>query len=181
MKTILELAFDKHKDWINVVRSFGCNPNQAEDVVQEMYLQLHKDLNKGLDFTYKSEINHYYCYKVLRGIFWNIYKKETKQTKLYMDDVYYKEDDPQKKIESILKYSSKINKLDDSPIDEKQCQERYDKVKKEISNLYWYDAKVFEIVASGKSVASLSRETKISYYSLYNTYRNALKYIKEKI
>ena len=181
MKTIIEIAFEKHKDWINVVKSFGCNPSQAEDVVQEMYIQLSKDLDKGLDFTYKDDINHYYVYKILRGIFCNIYKRETKQTKLYLEDVYYKEDDPQKKIESIVKYSSIVNKVNDSPIDEKKYQERYDKVKSEISKLYWYDAKVFEIVASGKSVASLSRDTKISYYSLYNTYRNALKNIKQNI
>jgi len=47
--------------------------------------------------------------------------------------------------------------------------------------MYWYDRKIFELCASGKSVASLSRETNISYYSLYNTYTNAKKYIKEKL
>ena len=72
-----------------------------------------------------------------------------------------------------------IQEFDQNEIDEKEYQEREDKVGEVMSNLYWYDAKVFELIASGKSVASLSRETKISYYSLYNTYRNALKYIKE--
>ena len=38
---------------------------------------------------------------------------------------------------------------------------------------------VIEGARDGKSVASLSRETNISYYSLYNTYRNTLKHIKE--
>ena len=47
--------------------------------------------------------------------------------------------------------------------------------------MYWYDRKVFEICASGKSVAGLSRDTGISYYSLYNTYVNAKKHIKDKI
>ena len=47
--------------------------------------------------------------------------------------------------------------------------------------MYWYDSKVFTIVASGQSIASLSRDTKISYYSLYNTYRTALKHIKDNL
>jgi RNA polymerase sigma factor (sigma-70 family) len=162
MKTIIEIAFDKHKEWIKVVKSFGCNPSQAEDVVQEMYLQLHKDLNKGLDFTYKDDINHYYVYKVLRGIFCNIYKKEARKLKAYIEEL-----------------KTEIQEFDENEIDEKEYQERQDKVGEVMSNLYWYDAKVFELIASGKSVASLSRETKISYYSLYNTYRNALKHIKE--
>ena len=162
MKTIIEIAFDKHKEWIKVVKSFGCNPSQAEDVVQEMYLQLHKDLNKGLDFSYKDDINHYYVYKILRGIFCNIYKKEARKLKAYIEEL-----------------KTEIQEFDENEIDEKEYQEREDKVGEVMSNLYWYDAKVFELIASGKSVASLSRETKISYYSLYNTYRNALKHIKE--
>ena len=162
MKTIIDIAFDKHKEWIKVVKSFGCNPSQAEDVVQEMYLQLHKDLNKGLDFTYKDDINHYYVYKVLRGIFCNIYKKEARKLKAYIEEL-----------------KTELQEFDENEIDEKEYQERQDKVGEVMSNLYWYDAKVFELIASGKSVASLSRETKISYYSLYNTYRNALKHIKE--
>ena len=162
MKTIIEIAFDKHKEWIKVVKSFGCNPSQAEDVCQEMYLQLHKDLNKGLDFTYKDDINHYYVYKILRGIFCNIYKKEARKLKAYIEEL-----------------KTELQDFDENEIDEKEYQEREDKVGEVMSNLYWYDAKVFELIASGKSVASLSRETKISYYGLYNTYRNALKHIKE--
>ena len=44
MKTLLEIAFDKHKDWIYIVKSFGCNPGTAEDIVQEMYIQIHLDI-----------------------------------------------------------------------------------------------------------------------------------------
>ena len=47
-----------------------------------------------------------------------------------------------------------------------------------LNEMYWYDKKIFEIVAKGVSVAELSRNTKISYYSLYNTYVNAKKHIK---
>ena len=84
MKTLLELAFAKHKDWISIVRSFGCNSSSAEDIVQEMYIQLHKDIEKGLDLAYADDINHFYCYKVLRGIYYNIYKKEAKHIKIYL-------------------------------------------------------------------------------------------------
>jgi len=51
-KTLLELAYKKHKDWINITKSFGCNPSSAEDIVQEMYIQLHNDIVKGLDLSY---------------------------------------------------------------------------------------------------------------------------------
>ncbi len=49
MTPILELAYKKHSDWNNIVKSFGCNPSMSEDVVMEMYIQLDADVKKGLD------------------------------------------------------------------------------------------------------------------------------------
>ena len=65
--------------------------------------------------------------------------------------------------------------------DQVQYAKNKDKIDGILKDMYWYDSKVFTLVASGKSVASLSRETKISYYSLYNTYRTALKHIKDNL
>ena len=163
MKTLLELAFEKHNDWISIVKSFGCNPSSAEDIVQEMYIQLHHDTMKGLDFSYKDDINHYYCFKILRGIYCNIYKKESKKIKMYLEDI------------------NELRQAEELGIDEIEYAERKSKIDDILNNMYWYDKKVFEIVASGKSIASLSRETDISYYSLYNTYINAKKHIKDNI
>ena len=163
MKTLLELAYDKHKDWINIVKAFGCNPSNAEDIVQEMYLQLHYDIMKGLDLSFNDDINHYYCYKVLRGIYCNIYKKEAKKIKMYLEDI------------------NELKQAEDLGIDEIEYAKRKQQIDDIMNEMYWYDRKVFEICASGKSIAALSRETKISYYSLYNTYTNAKKYKKEKL
>jgi len=163
MKSLVEIAFLKHKDWINIVKSFGCNPSLAEDVVQEMYIQIHLDIHKGLDISYNDDINHYYCYKVLRGIYLNIHKKEAKKIKIYLDQ------------------TKEIERIDEIGIDEVEYAQNKDKVDKILSELYWYDRKVFELIASGKSVASLSRETGISYISLYNTYRTTKKFIKDQV
>ena len=164
MKSLVELAYDKHKDWINVVKSFGCNPSLAEDIVQSMYLQLICDIQKGLDLWYGDEVNSYYVYKVLRGIFLNTHKKQARELKTYIEEI-----------------KGEIKQIDDLSIDEVQYAKNKNKIDSILKDMYWYDSKVFTLVASGKSVASLSRETKISYYSLYNTYRTALKHIKESI
>ena len=163
MKSLVEIAYLKHKDWINIVKSFGCNPNLAEDIVQEMYIQLHLDVQKGLDLWFGNDVNHYYCYKVLRGIYLNVHKKEAKKIKIYLDQ------------------TKEIQQIDEKEIDEIEYAKNKEKVDKILNELYWYDRKVFEIIASGKSVASLSRETGISYISLYNTYRTTKKFIKEQI
>ncbi len=164
MKSLVELAYDKHKDWINIVKSFGANKNYAEDIVQEMYIQLICDIKKGLDLSYNQDINTYYCYKVLRGIYLNTHKKEAKFLKTYIEDI-----------------NGEIKEVEDLGIDEVEYAKQKDNIDKILKEMYWYDSKVFSLVASGKSVASLSRDTKISYYSLYNTYRTALKNIKDKL
>jgi RNA polymerase sigma factor (sigma-70 family) len=162
-KSLVEIAYNKHKDWIKIVKSFGCNSSVAEDIVQEMYIQLHLDVQKGLDLWYGEEVNTYYCYKVLRGIYLNIYKKEARQIKEYIEEI------------------NELKQAEDLGVDEVEYAKRKNQIDGILDDLYWYDRKVFEICASGKSVAALSRETGISYYSLYNTYTNAKKHIKEQL
>lgn len=164
MKSLVELAYDKHKDWINIVRSFGTNKSYAEDIVMEMYLQISLDVSKGLNLWYNDDINTYYCYKVLRGIYLNTHKKQARMLKTYLEDI-----------------EGEIRQIEELGIDEIEYAQRKDFIDNILSEMYWYDSKVFTLVASGKSVASLSRDTKISYYSLYNTYRNALKHIKDQL
>jgi len=164
MKSLVELAYDKKKIFINIVKSFGCNSSYAEDIVQELFIQIHLDVEKGLDLWYNDDINTYYCYKVLRGIYLNTHKKEAKFLKTYIEDI-----------------NGEIKEVEDLGIDEVEYAKQKDNIDEILKEMYWYDSKVFSLVASGKSVASLSRDTKISYYSLYNTYRTALKKIKDKL
>ncbi len=164
MKSLVELAYEKKKTFINIVKSFGCNSSYAEDIVQELFIQIHLDVEKGLDLWYNDDINTYYCYKVLRGIYLNTHKKEAKFLKTYIEDI-----------------NGEIKEVEDLGIDEVEYAKQKDNIDEILKEMYWYDSKVFSLVASGKSVASLSRDTKISYYSLYNTYRTALKNIKDKL
>jgi hypothetical protein len=129
-----------------------------------MYEQLIKDVDKGLDLYHNDNVNIYYCWKVLRGIYLNTHKKEARQMKEYLEDI-----------------DREIKQIDDLGIDEVQYAKDKTKIDNLLAEMRGYDSKVFTLVASGQSVASLSRETKISYYSLYNTYRNALKHIKDNI
>ena len=51
-----------------------------------------------------------------------------------------------------------------------------------LDKVYWYDAKVFRLLTEEKmSIAELSKKTGISYYSLYNTYKNVKSLIKTEI
>ena len=87
MKTLVELAYEKKQTFINIVKSFGCNSSYAEDIVQELFIQIHLDVKKGLDLWYNDDINTYYCYKVLRGIYLNTHKKQARFLKTYIEDI----------------------------------------------------------------------------------------------
>tara|TARA_R110002012_G_scaffold49475_2_gene127994 strand:+ start:3996 stop:4478 length:483 start_codon:yes stop_codon:yes gene_type:complete len=152
--------FKKHNVWIDIVCSFGCNPQTAEDIVQEMYIKIHKKKQSGLNIDYgDNDFNYYYVFRTLKNLFYDLKRK---QNKVKIVDLEY-----------CNNYISEENFID--------YQIVYDEIKKSLNKMYWYDKKVYELIESGQSVAQLSRKTGIPYYSLYNTYKKVVKLLKNKI
>lgn len=160
----LELAYKKHKDWVTIVNSFGCNPAFSEDIVQEVYIKLDRLLDNGLDVSYADEINYYYIYKQLRGTYINFMKQKSKINMQYIEEMTLPEKDTEE--------------YQDEKYDVFRLMKNLDK---ELEHLYWYDRKVFEIIMGGKKIAELSRDTEIGYYSLYNTFRKTINHLKQKL
>lgn len=160
----LKLAYDKHNDWVSIVLSFGCNPSVAEDIVQEVYIKLDRLMDKGLDASYGDEVNYYYIYKQLRGTYINFVKQKHKINMQYIEEMGIPE--------------IELEEADDEKYDVLNLMKNLDK---ELEQMYWYDRKVFEIIMGGKKIAELSRDTDIGYYSLYNTFRNTINTLKDKL
>lgn len=161
--TTLEKIASKHKDWLRVVRSFGCEGDKCEDIVQEMYLKANTLINSGTDISYGDDINHFYIYKILRSLFLDLCRKEAKITKVNIDylEKFIQEED----IKEYKDIEGKMKQLDTL-----------------VDKLYWYDAKVFRLLTEeNMSIAELSKKSGISYYSLYNTYKNVKSLIKQEI
>jgi DNA-directed RNA polymerase specialized sigma24 family protein len=153
-KTMILVAA-KHKEWLEIVLSFGCKQEVAEDLVQEMYYKIQLKLEKGLDIMYNdNEINYYYIFKTLRTLFYDLIRKSKNITMVSMEDIHLTTTD--------------VN-----------YQEPYDKIQKELSKMFWYDRKIFEIINEGETIAELSRKSLIHYHSLYNTYRKVKKHLKK--
>ena len=153
-KTMIKVAA-KHKEWIDIVLSFGCDQETSEDIVQEMYIKIQLKLEKGLDIMYdEKEINYYYIFKTLKTLFYDL-KRKGKNIKIVS-------------LDEIQLTTSDVN-----------YKEPYDKIKEELSKMFWYDRKVFEIINSGESIAEFSRKSLIHYYSLYNTYKKVKKQLKK--
>ena len=73
----LILIHKKHQTWIDIVKSFGCTQETSEDIVQEMYIKIHKYLEKGgSSIMYNDEINYYFIFKTLNSIFIDIKRRK---------------------------------------------------------------------------------------------------------
>lgn len=161
--TTLEKLASKHDTWIRTVKSFGCKGYLCEDVVQEAYLKINTlVLNKGLDITYDDDINYFYMYRTLKSLFLDLCRKEAKITKVNLDYLEkFVQDEEKKQYKDIEGKMRQLNTL--------------------LDKMYWYDKKVFDLISDGMSIAELSKQTGISYYSLYNTYKNVKTLIKQNI
>ena len=155
MEKDIKNLYLKHKIWIKIVKSFGCNNSMAEDIVQEMYIKIILKIKDGLDIKYnENEINYFYIFRTLNSLYIDLKRKNKNIYKMDIEHIS----------EKLL--ASKVFILEQ----ELDYEEKYKLVEKELDKLYWYDKKVFEIINGGESIASLSRKTHIAYYSLYNTY-----------
>ena len=159
MKTPVELAYEKHNQWVEIVETFGgLNREECEDLVQTMYILLIKNTQKGIDYLYNDEINYYYVFKILRGLYVDLIRKKSKVKLISLEN-----------IEPVTE------------IDHNNYDEIYNKLQDILKDMYWYDKKVFEIIEDGTNISELSRKSKISYYSLYNTYKKVKQKLKDNL
>ena len=156
------LLAKKHTTWVEIVCTFGCTKRIAEDLVQEMYIKIQLSLEKSnLDIMYKNEINYYYIFKTLKTLFIDL-KRKSRNIK-------------------IVDLDEHIENFGDTyyAYNEVNYEDAYETINEELSKMYWYDRKVFEIINSGESIADFSRNSKIKYYALYFTYKKVKDQLKK--
>lgn len=112
-----------HKDWLRVSFSFTNNLEDAEDIVQEMYLKIFvKSQNNTLNnIRYKDTINKYFIYKMLKNM---CIDKIRKSKKIGILNECDSEDCDMAKNEIFEKIDNEIEKLESK--------------EKEIFKLYMY-------------------------------------------
>jgi hypothetical protein len=162
-KEVMILVAKKHNTWVDIVSTFGCTRTIAEDITQEMYIKIQLQVEKGLDITYEDDINYYYIFKTLKSLFLDLKRKQKGIIMVNINDDY-------------VKNLSKAIATEDVNFDS-----AYEDVEEELSKMYWWNRKVFEIVNEGESIAEFSRKSKISYTILYNAYRKVKKKLTKLI
>lgn len=179
MKTILELVSEKHNVWVKYVVSFGCSPETAEDYVQDMYLKIHKySLTTNYDLMYNdNEVNTYFIYVTLKNMYYDNIRKKSRYDIIeidsfdFMDDIMYSETDFNIRLQKLKKWElsivNQINEIED-----------YTRVKANLCYILFIYEK---IMIENMSIAELSKQAGISYWSLRNTIQIIKQQIKNEI
>tara|TARA_B110000908_G_scaffold112889_1_gene132380 strand:- start:151 stop:537 length:387 start_codon:yes stop_codon:yes gene_type:complete len=128
-----------------------------------MYIKIQLQVEKGLDITYQDDINYYYIFKTLKTLFLDLKRKQKGIIIVNINDEYVKN-------LGIAIATEDVN-----------FDSAYQDVEEELSKMYWWNRKVFEIVNEGESIAEFSRKSKISYTILYNAYRKVKKKLTKLI
>ena len=82
-----------HNEWLKILYSFGCGYDDAQDIVQDMYLNFSKwDVN--LDkIKYKDTINKFYIYTTLKNMYLQRLKKQQLTTE-FTEEILTNADEP---------------------------------------------------------------------------------------
>jgi RNA polymerase sigma factor (sigma-70 family) len=156
---LLEIPYttSRHNDWIVMAKNLGAG-HYSEDIVQEMYIKLSqiKNPERLIDKENPNQIVGFYVYTIIRSLIVDLQRIQ-KRTQMVS-------------IES-------IRALKASEIDlefETEFTKKLDAVEQAKDQMNWYDLKLFELYHNeGLSIRKLSKETRISASSIFNTLRNA--------
>ena len=175
MSLLDELA-ERHDDWVRMAGKLGAG-DWSEDIVQEMYLRLHRYVDNPDRIRHKAtgEINTFFVYITISNMVKDLKRAEARFQKVSIDGGSEGEWISQEDIENALQAMDLPPTGWDSP-------DVMELITEELNSWHWYDKQVFKIFLHEKtSLRKLSKETGISVTSLFNTMKNAKERIKESL
>ncbi len=73
---MLEKLAAHHLLWIKMLVNLGCKKEDAQDLVQDMYLRLHRLVKDPKKIMYGDDINRYYVWTTLRNMYFSKLRKD---------------------------------------------------------------------------------------------------------
>jgi len=150
-----------HKEWVNIVRSWG-EVEYCEDIVQEMYIKLLKYTTKE-KIVKNGNVNKSYVWFTLRSIFLSAIKERNKIDKVRIGDGV--EIEYVCELEESIAYSRMLGKID-----------------KELDSWSWYDKHLFKLYSSSDdSIRDIAERSHISITSIFHTLKHCKQRIKDNV
>lgn len=172
---ILDILAKRHTEWLNMAKSFKLDNNDANELVQNMYLRMYDYTKDVKRIMYnEKEINTFYIYITLRNLYYSKFTNYKKKNKT----VLFSDIDKENFKYIINKMSYDIDDFEDNYKKKVNLEALCNKIDSVIDDWYWYDKKLTKLyLNTDMSMRDISKETKISLSSIFNTLTNA----KEKI
>ena len=172
---ILNILAKRHTEWVKMAKAFKISEDKANELVQEMYLRMHDYTKDVKRIMYnEKEINTFYIYITLRNLYYSKFTNYKKKNKT----ILFSDIDEENFKHIINKMSYDIDEFEDNYKKKVNLEALYNKIDSVIEDWYWYDKKLTKLyLNTDMSMRDISKETKISLSSIFNTLTNA----KEKI
>ena len=167
---MLELLAQKHNLWLNMVMSFGCDYQTAQDLVQSMYLRMHKYVKEKDRIMYNDdEVNRFFVYVTLK----NMYKSyKTSSNKYQFFELREEDEESNDKLIEDESFSIEMDAAFERIVarvsSEMNTWHRYDKI---LSEKYF---------KSDYSLRDIAIGSGISLTSIFNTIKTNKKILKKK-
>lgn len=168
---MLELLAKEHTLWLKMVINMGCSKDIAEDIVQEMYLKLHRLIKEEKKIMYNDEeVNRFYVFVTLKNLYIDFRKAKNKYT--FFEYIETDKDDEE---EDVF-----LNEMTDIEKDE-AFTKLMGSITEEINSWHLYDAKLCNTYyKSSLSLRDIATGSKISLTSIFNSVKNYKKILKDK-
>ena len=172
---ILDILAKRHIEWVKMAKAFKISEDKANELVQDMYLRMHDYTKDVKRIMYnEKEINTFYIYITLRNLYYSKFTNYKKKNKT----ILFSDIDEENFKHIINKMSYDIDEFEDNYKKKVNLEALYNKIDSVIEDWYWYDKKLTKLyLNTDMSMRDISKETKISLSSIFNTLTNA----KEKI
>ena len=161
---MLEKLAQHHLLWIKMLVNLGCKLEDAQDIVQDMYLRLHRLVKDPNKMMYGDDVNRYYVWTTLRNMYFSKLKKDRAS-------IFYELRDSDE---------SEVNDYD--TLEDEAFSKITDRIDTITSNWSIYDKKLFELYfIKGLSLRAISKGSKIGLTSIHTSILKYKKILRESL
>lgn len=165
---MLDKLAEKHNLWLRMVIGFGCDEETAKDIVQSMYLRIHKYVKDEERIMYNDdEVNRFFIYVTLKNMYYTYEKAKNKF-------IWYeiREDDA-------IDYELRDFAFDEAM--ETAFERLIGKISSEMDTWHKYDKILSEkYLKSDYSLRDIANGSGISLTSIFNSMRSNKQILKDK-
>ena len=165
---MLEQLAKSHKMWVRMVRGFGADHDLSQDIVQSMYLRMHKYVKDEERIMYNDdEVNRFFVYVTLKNMYRTYVNAANKYTffEIREDDAV---DEELREFCFDEAMETAFERLVGKISDEMKSWHRYDRI---LSEKYLKSDYSLRDIASGSG---------ISLTSIFNSMKENKRILKEK-